>query len=291
MTVKQLETWENALNIPGDQWPNRSDFKVMDPIRRKVLDVGKHRDSSSEDRFVRETIQFIEIESWRVFSYARLNHLLRMLKELSDVCVEESPKGVKSIGARYAASALLVRLSQYLLAVCHDVSRVPVSDIQSYLKNRLAFGDQDPERARGLVQSTVGWMSQALIERGIAVPREVDPSRLFQPPRFSEGLISLVQKLLVAPNEARYLPIALETDQYGSEQSTVDFRRLRSAWQTGRDLAALVKGFAVASLGVDSSLFTPLRDGPTFNPDTAQSSQRISIESSQDQTKMELEAP
>lgn len=258
MTIKQLETWETALQIPTDQWPNRSEFKLLDPIRVASLDLGKGIDASELDKSIRSAVQFVEIDSWRVFGYGRLNQLLRVLKDLSDISVDATPGDGKDDRIRYATSVLLVRLSQYLLAVCHDVSCVPVSDVHSYLRNRLTFGDQDPDRARGLVQRTVDWMSEAMKHRGIAIPPEVDLNRLLQPPAYCEGMIALTEKILASPNEARYLPVAMETDQFGKEHDVESFPRLRLAWQAGRGFAALVRGFTVSSLGIDASLLTPL---------------------------------
>ena len=257
LKIKQLETWEDAFNIPGDCWPNRSDFQLFDPLKKKSLALGKRKDSGERSRLVREAIQFAEIDSWRVFGYGRLNRLLRILKSLSDASGELTREDEKGFTSRYAASALLVRLGQYLLAMCHDISRVPVSDAHSYLLSRLIFGDQDPDRSRDLVTNTVKWMSQALRQRGMAIPPEVDSSRLFQPPTYSEGLIGLAEKIVHAPHEARYLPVALETEQFGKDGDLEQFPRLRAAFNSGSGLSALVKGFAVASLGVETSLLTP----------------------------------
>ena len=179
MTLKQLGTWEKAFKIPTEQWPNRSDFKLIDPVRKISLDLGKQEGASRKNKVVRQAIQFVEIDSWRVFGYGRLNRLIGILRALSDVPDDPTTKEAESVSTRYAASALLVRLSQYLLAVCHDVSRVPVTDVHSYLLNRLVFGDQDPQRARGLVQGTAEWMSSQLKDRGITIPPEIDSDRFF----------------------------------------------------------------------------------------------------------------
>ena len=291
MTVKQLEIWEKAFKIPADHWPNRSDFQLIDPVRRRSMDLGKQNGASERDKIVRQAIQFVEIDSWRVFGYGRLNRLLAILKDLSDVPDEPTLKGGRSVSARYSASALLVRLSQYLLAVCHDVSRVPVSDIHTYLLNRLKFGDQDPRRARGLVQGTVDWMSRALRDRGMVIPPEIDSDRLFQPPIYSEALVSLTQKLLSAPNEARYVPVAMDTLQFGEEGETALFPRLNSAWLSGRDLAALIKGFSIASVGVDSSILTPLREDPAALRIAGQGGKKKDTASSTGQAKLSLENP
>ena len=258
MTIRQLETWEKALKIPLDCWPNRSNFETLDPDKTLWLSLGKQENALESDAAVRKAVQFVEIDSWRVFGYSLLNRLLALLSQLSEVANKTNPTKAKAANIRYSVSALLVRLCQYLLAVCYDVSRVPVSNLHSYLANRLTFGDQDPERARGLVQSTVSWMGQALKQRGMTIPPEVDTSRLFQPPTYSDGLVSLVEKLLGAPNEARYLPIAMDTHQFGTDQDTEKLPRLRSASNAGSDLVALVKAFAIASVGLDSAVLTPL---------------------------------
>jgi len=259
MTVRQLDTWEKAFGIPQNQWPNRSDFGLIDPIKKRSLDTGRRKDAPDVDKIIRQSIQFVDIDSWRVFGYGRLNRLLRLLKDLSDAVEKSGSEIGVNLNARYAASAVLVRLSQYLLAVCLDISRVPVSDVQGYLVSRLMYGDQDPRRARGLVHNTVDWMSQALKDRGMSIPPEVDPGRLFQPPSYSDGLVALTQKILNAPNEARYLPVAMDTEQFSKGNEVDSFARLRSARNAGSGLAALVKGFAVASLGVDRELLAPLR--------------------------------
>lgn len=266
MTIKQLGTWESALSIPEDQWPSRSDFRLIDPIRKRLNERGRRRDAASGDVLIRQALQFVEIDSWLTFGYGRLNRLLRILKNLSDEFPGTGRLNASGNYARYSASALLVRLSQYLMAMCHDVSRVPVSNYHSYLTSRLTFGDQDPSHARGLVQGTVDWMSQVLRDSGTPVPLVFGSNQLFEPPNYSDGLVSLIQELLRAPDEARYLPVAMETEQFGKGDETREFPRLRFAWRNGFRLLNLVKGFTIASVGVNSSLLTPLR-GASVGPE------------------------
>ena len=288
MTVKQLETWERSLDIPKDKWPARSDFQTIDPTRTELNNIGRMREASKRDRKVRESIQFVEIDSWRTFGYGRFNRLLRLLKELSDECHITPPSGARIISSRYAASALLVRLSQYLMAICNDVSRVPVSDLRAYLHSRLLYGDQDPLRSHSLVQNTVDWMSTGLRMHGVALPLELDSKQLFEPPDYSEGLFSLVQKILDSPYEARYLPIAMEAEQFGKSDDAEVFPRLRSAWSTGRHLATLVKAFAIASLKIESSHFTPLGVRPVNQPSAGRLTEEEVSVSTFDQAKFYL---
>ena len=258
MTVKQLDTWEEAFDIDGSHWPCRSDFEVIDSIRTNVRNLGKQRHSSRVDSLLYDACQFIEVESWHVFEYRKLNQLFRILGQLGETYERLDPKEPRRLYVRYCASALLVRLSQYLLSVCLDISRVPISDLRSYLTDRLTYGNQEPKHVRGLVQSTVGWISQALKERGIELPPEADTRRLFRPPSFAEGLVGLTEKLLSAPNEAKYLPIAMEVEQFGTAEDPDLFPRLGSAWKAGRDLVALVRAFSVASLEVNGALLSPI---------------------------------
>ena len=108
--------------------------------------------------------------------------------------------------------------------------------------------------------------------------RYVDSNRLFDPPVFAEGLISLVGKLVDAPNEARNLPFAMEVEQFGKNEDFVRFPRLLATWKAGRDLALVVKGFAIAALGVDATLLSPLRFEMPVSSIAGKNSNRLDFE-------------
>ncbi len=259
ITVKQLTALEADLNVPEQMWPNLSAFSLFDPVVENWLKIGKPGSASEIERLVRDAIQFIRLDSWRQFRYALLNRLLRTLQLLSNESTRLATETDSMLSCRYTASMLLVRLSQYLLAICHDVSRVPVSDLDKYLFDRLVFGDQDAERSRVIVQNTVQWMSRALNERQVAVPTEINTNRLFKPPTYSEALVELIRILLRNPHESKYLPIAMDTEQFGDEDELSNFPRLRLARNAGRGLVELTKGFAVASLGIRPEVISPIR--------------------------------
>ncbi|MFC2070414.1 hypothetical protein ACFLTB_04500 [Chloroflexota bacterium] len=257
MTTKQLESWEKSLKIPNHLWPNRSNYLKLDNLKRYWLDEGKQGTATDLAKLNRRIIQFIEIDSWRVFGYSLQNRLFRLFLDLSDISRTFKDTSIPD-SMKYCSSALLVRFCQYLLAACHDISRVPVSDLQSYLNNRLTFGDQDPQRARGLISSTVQWVSQNLKKQGIGLPLSLEEERLLQPPAYSDGYIGLVEKLITSPVESRFLPIAMETEQFSSPELIERFPRIRTAWQAGRELTSLVKGFLIASLGINSEILQAL---------------------------------
>ena len=80
----------------------------------------------------------------------------------------------------------------------------------------------------------------------------------------------------------------MDTQQFGQENEIALFPRLRSAWHVGRDLAALVRGFAIASLGVDTSLLTPLREDLTALR-TVGRVKKVDTGSSSSQSELNLE--
>ena len=259
MTLNQLAALERDLGIPADDWPNRSAFQLFDPKINSWFRRGKSRSASEGEKAVREAIHFVRTDSWRQFRYALLNQALRTLQVLSGLARISTPDLGCGLSIRYVASAILVRFSQYVLAICHDVSRVPISDIAKYLEDRLSFGDQDPQRLRAVIGNTVMWTEQLLREKGISVPPDLSPDHMFQPPDHAQGLVGLIRELLSLPHEAKYLPISMETEQFGNELGLASFPRLRSAANAGKGLTQLSKAFLVASMGIDSSVIAPVR--------------------------------
>jgi len=227
---------------------------LYQPVKNQWLKTGKKKKASQQWRLIRDAIQFVEIDSWLKFRYGLLSRLLRLLSQISlEYKTGDKPKDW-IIAAKYASSALVVRLAQYLLAVCHDVTRVPVSDVNGYLAQRLTFGDQDPRRAMGLIQSTIAWIEQGLQHAGTALPNTINAERLSTPPSYAWEFISLIHRVLEHSNEARYLPIAVETAQFADSETLQVFPRLKAASAAGDHLAALAKGFVVSGLSVEKSL-------------------------------------
>jgi hypothetical protein len=260
LTVNQLESWETSIDIRLDLWPNRSNYALYQPVKNQWLKIGKQKEAGPHWQLIREAIQFVEIDSWLRFRYGLLSRLLRLFSHVS----AEHKAGDKpidwTVAAKYTCSALLVRLAQYLLAVCHDVTRVPVSDVNGYLYQRLTFGDQDPERAMGLIKNTIAWVEQGLRHTGTSLPSTIDIERLSTPPSYAGEFVSLIQRLLKHSNEARYLPIAVETAQFADIETLKAFPRLKAAASAGDTLAALTKGFVIAALPVEKPLVDSVRE-------------------------------
>ena len=183
-TAQHLDAWEKALGIPANSWPCRSDCATFDLARRiwNKLSAAKKNDAW---RLLRGALAFVEVESWLTFRYRQLNKLFRLIDEISKIHSNGALDHDQQLCARYVFAALLVRLSQYVLAICADVGGIMPLEIEEHLSNRLTFGDQDPTQAAALTTATVAWVSESLHVKGITMPPEIDPSRLRSAPPYT----------------------------------------------------------------------------------------------------------
>lgn len=255
-TGQHLDNWERSIGISADAWPCRSDFAAFDSARAAWNKLSGDR-ADGAWRFFRGALAFVEVESWLTFRYRLLNKLFRMLSELSKLYDVNGMDRDQQLCARYLFSALLVRLSQYVLAICADVGSILPLEIEPFLTHRLTFGDQDAAQAMDLTRATVVWVRESLQAKGIVMPPEIEPTRLHLPPLYTPEVVSLIKRILDQSNEARYLPLAVERMQFGLEADD-KLPRFRAAASAADSLAALLKGFAARTFKVPAALLTPV---------------------------------
>lgn len=258
LTLKHVEAWEASLAIPPDAWPCRSDLQLYGPPRDRWRKLSSEQNADEMWRFLREALAFVEIESWLSFRYRHLNKTFRLFETLATKYQGEGVSHEQDLCSRYIFGALLVRLSQQLLAVCLDVTTVLPADVKKYLLDRLIFGDQDPALATGLIQRTVDWIDRALRDKGAELPPSVDVSRLAAPPSYGEEFVQLIHRLIVQSNDARYLPVAMEVSEFGHDEIEQKLPRLRAAAAAADGLAALVRGFVIRAFSIPSKLAEPI---------------------------------
>src|SRR6266511_539266 len=256
-SIGELESWEKSSGVDATVWPARSDFAVFDAAKKRWNDKATAYDADEEWRWLRQGVLFVEVEGWREMLYRHLNKALRLLGELAQRYPSLKSDSDKVMAARYLFSALLVRLAQYLIAVCADVLPVPRTEREEYLGRRFAFGDQDPERAASLVGGTVAWVRKALAARDVRLPAEIDLSRLHAAPPYTREATRLVEEILSHSSEARHLVVAIEREQFGTDADD-KLTRLRAAANSGASLAALLKGFVVRAFTVPPGLGDPV---------------------------------
>lgn len=255
-TGQHLDNWERSIGIAVEIWPCRSDFVTFDSARSAWNRLSSDK-SDGEWHFLRSALAFIEVESWLTFRYRLLNKLFRMMSELSNRYDAGGLDGDQQLCAQYVFSALLVRLSQYILAICEDVGSIMPLEIESYLTQRLTFGDQDATQAKDLTKATVAWVRELLHVKGITMPPEIDPVRLHSPPLYTSEVVSLVRRLLDQSHEARYLPLAVERMQFGLEADD-KLQRFRAAASAADTLAALLKAFTARTFKMQATLVAPV---------------------------------
>lgn len=257
-TLRHLEQMEGALKIPADIWPCRSEYDPFSRVRGRWSLLERDEPESRWWPLFKGAMQFVEQDSWMLPSYTRLNRLMRLLGDIGTLLKSgEIGTDAAKESARYAVSGLLVRAAQYLIFACYDVSVLQRTDIPSYLSGRLVFGDHDAAHSRTLVEGGLKLASSALEAQGAKAPH-LDPARLMTPPEWKDGFTALILRLLDNSNEARYLPIAMETLQFDNSDSTKKLQRLASAVRAGGDLASLVKGFLVQALALPQELLDPI---------------------------------
>ena len=257
----QLGAWESSISIPHDAWPCRSDFATYDSALVAWTRLSGASDSDAYWRFLREVSAFIKIDSWLSFRYRYLNRLFRFMDGLSKQYDRMHSNRDQTLCARYCFSGLIVRLSQYLLSICSDVTRLPATDVKAYLTQHFTYGDQDPERTSALIKSIVDWVKHGLEKKGIPLPTDIDPSRLFEAPAYTPDLLELIDRLLQQGDEARYLTIAVEAMQFSTPTTVSKFPKLLAAATAGSNLAALVKGFAIRAFSTPTELAEPVDEG------------------------------
>ena len=255
-TEQHLNAWEKALGIPANSWPCRSDCATFDSARRqwKQLSTGK---TDGVWRLLRGALAFVEVDSWLTFQYRHLNKLFRLIGEVSKIHDSGELDRDQQLCARYVFSALLVRFSQYSLAICADVGGIMPLEVKKHLSNRLTFGDQDPTQVADLTTATVAWVSQGLHAKGITMPSEIDPARLRVAPPYTAEMVSLIHRVLAQSHEARYLPLAVERMQFGLEADD-KLPRFRAAAASADTLAVLLKAFVARTFRVPNALATPV---------------------------------
>jgi len=261
-SVAHLESWETSANVDPGIWPCRSNHIVFDAARKLWNSRATQKDADEEWRWLRQHLQFVEVEGWREMRYRHLNKALRIFGELAKRYPSLTLDSDKNWAARYLFSALLVRLAQYSMAVCADVLPLPRTDRGSYLARRLTFGDQQPEQAAGLISMSIEWMKRSLSNRGITLPEEVDLARVQTPPTYSKEFAALTEEILDHSTEARYLVLATEREQFGA-QADDKLSRFRAAANNGGRVAAYLKGFVVRAFSIPSGLADPIHDDLT----------------------------
>jgi hypothetical protein len=254
MNIRQIDDLEKALKVTSDVWPCRSDFNLFEPLRGRWRKLAAASGKDDVVRGLKDVQRFVEVDSWLEFRYGDLNRALRHLRWLAEI--HPTLDAEHKIWCQYLIGATHVRLAQYLLAICRDVTAVVPTDLKEYLLRRLTYGDQDAEYIAGVVEGTVSWVERSLARKGIELPSDIDPRRLMTPPPYAEEFVDLIRFLTDSATESIYLVVAAEVQEFDDIPRLRGYPRLVSAAQAGDKVAALVTGFLIRAFGVPKELLS-----------------------------------
>lgn len=247
-----LAALENALRIGPAFWPGRANFSTYEPIDAAV---GREADAKGNafQHWILEASEIWREASALSFSYGRLNHLLAQVEQLASIIKTESPPSESVLTYHYAAAALLVRLSQYVLFAAADTLGLTKIAREEFIAERLTSGSLGLEQTRNVMRVALNLAKSKLQEHGVEPPPNWDPEHLISPPTYARAFAEVVDRVVADGHRARMLPLALELRLfgYGGDERGSSGLIKRAAYAL--PLTGLIRGFVVQSLGLPES--------------------------------------
>jgi hypothetical protein len=256
LSFNSLQELEDRYSISEDWWPGRADYKRWDnlqPTRERYSSLPGLTDEILS--LVRQIYILCYEDAWQISSYGSLNRLLRLMGRIAQASegVELPPALLQVI--RMAVSYGLVRLSHYLLNTCQDlIIRQPL-DRSEFLSDRLVFGNQNAVQMRLLTERYMRMMKSAFDQYGIEPPARWEADFMLQTPKYQEALLETIQRLLTNPEQAIYLPLAMELMQFGFEPEPRGV--VETAVEAGRPAVETVKALLTQEFSVPHDLLQP----------------------------------
>lgn len=246
----QLDLWEKSLGLAPDSWLGRSNYHIYESAASawaKLQQSEKGQDA--EWNLLKDINRFLKYDSWVTFSYSNLNRLLRLAQMLAAKLSAGESTGHKKLCSKYYLAALLVRLNQLLVGVCEDVLTIPKTSLESYLTEKLTYGESGASSG-AIVEKTLDWVAKSLKSQGLDLPDAVKSARVTNSPSYTAEFVNLVQQLLVNASETSYLPLASELSLFGEPAKEDWPETLKVVFGKGQVTSAFTKGFFLRLTGL-----------------------------------------
>jgi hypothetical protein len=254
LQASSLETLEEALRISPDFWPGRCNLRSYSTIGTYFKKLPARPAPESVESWLKRAQEVWLESSALTFTYGRLNALLGMLKECEDLPVDPAFRPHDSTAVVYAASALLVRLSQYVLFIASDTLAMTQAERVEYLSDRLVSGSLDIGQSRQILRSALHMVNAQLSVAGLQAPASWNIDSMLTPPSYTRPLATVVDRVIRDGHKSAMLPLAMELRMFGyigeEQAGGTLLSRARYAFET----AGLVIAFARQSLGVPELL-------------------------------------
>jgi hypothetical protein len=187
------------------------------------------------------------------FSYGRMNNLLAQVEQLASILRTVAPPTGSAIIYHYAAAALLVRLSQYVLFAAADTLGMTKTEREDFVAERLTSGSLGLEQTRKIMRVALNLAKAKLQEHGVEPPPNWDAEHLMRPPTYARAFAEVVDRVVADGHRARMLPLALELRLFGYAGDERGSSGLVKRVAYALPLTGLIRGFAVQSLGLPES--------------------------------------
>ena len=244
-----LSALENALRIGSGFWPGRANFFVYEPLERSLAKEADGKRSNLQN-WIRQASEIWREASALSFSYGRLNNLLSQIEQLGALLKTETPPPQSAPIYAYAAGALLVRLSQYVLFAASDTLGMTKTERENFIAERLTSGSLGLEQTRKVVRSALNLAKAKLQEHGVETPPNWDAEHLVAPPSYARTFAEVVDRVVADGHRARMLPLVLELRLFGYVGDERGSSGLIKRVGFALPITGLIRGFAVQSLGL-----------------------------------------
>ncbi|MGO9601214.1 MAG: hypothetical protein ACLP7Q_24815 [Isosphaeraceae bacterium] len=249
-----LATLEDALRIPDGFWPGRCNLPAFAKVEILLRNIPPRPPAESTGAWLRQAMELWTESSALTFSYGRLNALLGILQECDHLLESPASRSDDMLAVSFAVSALLVRLSQYVLFIASDTLSMTQTERIEYLSERLVSGGLDIGQSRQILSGALQMVNAQLAVAAVEVPASWNIDSMLSPPPYTRPLATVVERVIGNGYRSAMLPLAMELRQFGycGEESggAALLNRARYAYDT----AGLVVGFARQSIGVPEML-------------------------------------
>jgi hypothetical protein len=244
---------ESSLRIGADFWPGRSNLAAYSAVEKNITTRIQDKKSDNCAAWLMRAAEVWRDASHLVFSYGRLNSLLSTLKAIAPLIKGNLLDENDCILVKYALSALMVRLTQYVLFAASDTLGMAKTERESYIKERLTAGDRGIEQTRGILEGAINLVKAQLDQHHIEAPLSWNIDQMLAAPEYSLPFATVVERAIGECEYARTLPLSAELKLFGFGGKEESSGRLLTRARGGMELVSVIRGFVIQSLSVDAS--------------------------------------
>jgi len=258
LQAASLFALESALRIAPHFWPGRANLAAYLPVEESIKRIIDRSTSGDLSEWLAQASEIWRDASALAFSYSKLNSLIGAVQACSAVAASSSPAGEELAALRYAAAALLVRLSQYVLYAASDTLAMGPSEREQYLAERLTAGGLELEQSRRILEGALKLAVAHLRTQRIEPPATWTVDHMLSAPAYAKPFVTVIERVIADGEHSRLLPLAMELRLFGFAGDEAGSGRMVTRVRQALAPTGLIIAFARQSLGLPESLSSGL---------------------------------